>query len=296
MGDNRKVSLIVPPRIVKLSTRTEVDIKRSIPQPALRRIGAWVFIDHFGPTAQVDGMVVANHPHTGLQTVTWPFAGLVEHRDSVGSIQVLKPGQLNLMTAGKGISHSEISQVGAESLHASQLWLALPESSRHVEPFFEHHDELPILNFGNSQAKVFIGSLGTTVSPATVYSPLVGAELQVAGELHLPLDPTFEHGILVVSGEVNVNGVAVAVDDLIYLPVGEEATVSGNGVALLLGGEPFTEHIVMWWNFIGRSHSEIVAWRESWNAQGSDWPSFEDKVGGWIPAPELPNVTLQSRG
>ena len=296
MGDNQKVSLIVPPRIVKLSTRTEVDIKRSIPQPALRRIGAWVFIDHFGPTKQVDGMVVANHPHTGLQTVTWPFAGLVEHRDSIGSIQVLKPGQLNLMTAGKGISHSEISLVGADSLHAAQLWLALPESARHVEPFFEHHDGLPTLSFGNSQAKVFIGSLGTIASPAKIFSPLVGAELRISGEMQLPLNQTFEHGILVVAGDVSVNGVAVAVDDLIYLPVGEEATVSGNGVALILGGEPFTEHIVMWWNFIGRSHSEIVAWRESWNAQGTDWPSFEDKVGGWIPAPELPNVTLQSRG
>jgi hypothetical protein len=290
------VSLIVTPRIVKLTTRTEVDIKRTIPQPALRRIGAWVFIDHFGPTKQVDGMVVANHPHTGLQTVTWPFAGRVEHRDSVGSIQLLEPGQLNLMTAGKGISHSEISQVGTDSLHAAQLWLALPEGERNVEPFFEHHGELPMLHFGDSEAKVFIGSLGTAKSPATVFSRLVGAELQVSGQIQLPLDESFEHGILVVSGEVEVNGIRVGVDDLIYLPVGEGATVSGKGVALLLGGEPFTEHIVMWWNFIGRSHAEIVAWREAWNAQGSDWPSFEDKVGGWIPAPELPNVTLQSRG
>jgi redox-sensitive bicupin YhaK (pirin superfamily) len=109
------MSLIVNPRLVKLTTRTEVDIKRSFPQPALRRIGAWVFLDHFGPTEQVDGMVVANHPHTGLQTVTWPFAGEVEHRDSVGSVQVLRPGELNLMTAGRGISHSEISQVGPKS-------------------------------------------------------------------------------------------------------------------------------------------------------------------------------------
>jgi redox-sensitive bicupin YhaK (pirin superfamily) len=290
------MSLVVTPRLVKLTTRTEIDIKRSIPQPALRRIGAWVFIDHFGPTEQVNGMVVANHPHTGLQTVTWPFSGRVEHRDSVGSIQVLEPGQLNLMTAGKGISHSEISQVGADSLHATQLWIALPESSRNVEPFFEHHDELPILTLGDSEAKVFIGSLDTAASPATVFSSLVGAELQVSGEFELPLDESFEHGILVVSGNVFVNGIPVAVDDLIYLPVGEGAQVSGSGVAMLIGGEPFTEHIVMWWNFIGRSHSEIVAWREAWNAQGADWPSFEDKVGGWIPAPDLPNVTLQSRG
>jgi redox-sensitive bicupin YhaK (pirin superfamily) len=289
------MSLIVNPRLVKLTTRTEVDIKRSFPQPALRRIGAWVFLDHFGPTEQVDGMVVANHPHTGLQTVTWPFAGEVEHRDSVGSVQVLRPGELNLMTAGRGISHSEISQVGPKSLHATQLWVALPEANRNVEPFFEHHHELPVLSFHDSVVKVFIGTLGTGVSPATVFSPLVGAELQVSGEFSLPLNPSFEHGILVVAGDVTVNGQTVGVDDLIYLEVGEKAVVSGAGKAILLGGEPFTEHIVMWWNFIGRSHAEIVAWREAWNAQGADWPSFEDKVGGWIPAPELPNVTLNPR-
>ncbi len=290
------MSLIVSPRLVKLTTRTEVDIKRSFPQPALRRIGAWVFLDHFGPTKQVDGMVVAQHPHTGLQTVTWPFAGLMEHRDSVGSIQVLRPSELNLMTAGRGISHSEISQVGPELLHAAQLWLALPEADRNIEPFFEHHAELPVLEFGDSSAKVFIGTLGEAKSPAKVFSPLVGAELEVSGEMELPLEETFEHGVLVVSGEIFVNGQLVAVNDLVYLPVGETATVSGNGVALLLGGEPFTEHIVMWWNFIGRSHAEIVSWREAWNAQGEDWAPFEDAIGGWIPAPNLPNVTLQSRG
>jgi redox-sensitive bicupin YhaK (pirin superfamily) len=289
------MSLIVTPRLVKLTTRTEVDIKRSFPQPALRRIGAWVFLDHFGPTKQVEGMVVAQHPHTGLQTVTWPFAGLMEHRDSVGSVQTLRPSELNLMTAGKGISHSEISQVGPDWLHAAQLWLALPEAARNVDPFFEHHAELPVLAFGTSTAKVFIGSLGEATSPATVFTPLVGAELQVSSEFKLPLSSNFEHGILVVSGEVTVNGSPVAVDDLMYLPVGEEAVLSGNGVALLLGGEPFKEHIVMWWNFIGRSHSEIVAWREAWNAQGSDWAPFEDAIGGWIPAPALPNVTLQPR-
>ena len=290
------MTLIVAPRIVKLTTRTEVDIKRSIPQPALRRIGAWVFIDHFGPTKQVDGMVVANHPHTGLQTVTWPFAGKVEHRDSIGSIQILEPGQLNLMTAGSGISHSEKSLVGSDSLHAAQLWLALPEAERNREPSFEHHSELPTLLLGETKATVFIGSFGGVVSPANVYTPLVGAELQVSGKTHLPLNPAFEHGILLTSGSLKVNGQSLEVDQLAYLSTGQAAELEGNGMALLLGGEPFKEHVVMWWNFIGRSHQEIVAWRESWNAREAKWPSFEDQVGGWIPAPELPNVTLQSRG
>lgn len=290
------MSLIVTPRLVKLTTRTEVEIKRSIPQPALRRIGAWVFVDHFGPTKQVKGMVVARHPHTGLQTVTWPIAGEVEHRDSEGSIQILRPSELNLMTSGRGISHSEISLAGTPSLHAAQLWVALPESARNIEPFFEHHSELPTLELGQSTAKVFIGTLASATSPATSYSPLVGAELAISGEFALPLNPSFEHGILVISGTVLVNGSAVSADDLIYLGVGEAATISGNGLALLIGGEPFTEHIVMWWNFIGRSHSEIVAWREAWNSQEPQWNDFEDNVGGWIPAPNLPNVTLRSRG
>ena len=289
------MSLTVSPRVVKLTTRTEVDIKRSFPQPALRRIGAWVFLDHFGPTKQVDGMVVARHPHTGLQTVTWPFAGRVEHRDSVGSIQVLEPSQLNLMSAGRGISHSEISLNGTEILHAAQLWLALPEAERSGEPFFEHHGVLPELEFGGVKATVFIGKLGTAVSPATVFTPLVGAELKVSGSATLPLDSSFEHGVLAVTGELFVNGQAVAVDDLVYLPVGEGVEISGNGTALLLGGEPFREHIVMWWNFIGRSHADIVRMREEWNLQGENWPDFDDKIGGWIPAPELPNVELRPR-
>ena len=289
------MSLVVSPRVVKLTTRTEVDIKRSFPQPALRRIGAWVFLDHFGPTPQVEGMVVAQHPHTGLQTVTWPFAGHVEHRDSVGSIRVLNPGELNLMTAGKGISHSEISLPTSDSLHAAQLWLALPESARGIDPFFEHHGNLPMFSTGSNQATVFIGSLGGVTSPAKVFTPLVGAELRVTTDWALPLDPEFEHGILAVSGELFVNGERLAVDDLVYLAPGETASISGNGVALLLGGEPFKEHIVMWWNFIARSHAEIVQMREAWNAQGPDWSPFEDRIGGWIPAPELPNVELRPR-
>ena len=287
--------LIVKPRVVKLTTRTEVDIKRSFPQPALRRIGAWVFLDHFGPTPQVDGMVVARHPHTGLQTVTWPFAGTVEHRDSAGSVQMLKPGELNLMTAGSGISHSELSQPIGDWLHAAQLWLALPSEHRNVSPFFEHHSNLPLVRFGSASARVFIGELAGQRSPATIFSPLVGAELQVSGAADIPLNALFEHGVLAVSGNITVNGVAVDVDDLIYLEPGEALEISGNGIALLLGGEPFTEHLVMWWNFIGRSHAEIVNWRESWNAQEPQWNDFEDLVGGWIPAPELPNVELRPR-
>ena len=288
--------MIIDPRIVKLSTRTEVDIKRNLPHAHLRRIGAWVFLDHFGPTAQVDGMVVAAHPHTGLQTVTWPFAGRVDHRDSIGSKQLIEPGQLNLMTAGRGIAHSEVSLVGPAALHAVQLWVALPDEARNMAPTFEHLAELPQFEAKNLKAIVFIGALGSAVSPAKVYSPLVGAELQVSGSATLPVNDRWEHGVLVVNGEARINGETVAKDQLFFVATGrDQLQLEGDFKAILIGGEPFAEPIVMWWNFIARSSDEIVEMRETWNARDDRFGEVEDTIGGWIPAPELPNVTLRPR-
>ena len=290
------MSLIIDPRIVKLTTRTEVDIKRNLPHAHLRRIGAWVFLDHFGPTVQVDGMVVAAHPHTGLQTVTWPFAGRIGHRDSIGSQQLIEPGQLNLMTAGKGIAHSEVSLVGPSALHAVQLWVALPDSVRGIEPTFEHVANPPTFSKPGIEATVFMGSLGGVESPAKTYSPLVGAEVNVFGSALLPIDPGWEHGVLVISGEAEINGEAIAPDQLAFFEAGAtELTLKGNFKAILIGGEPFTEPIVMWWNFIARTSDEIVAMRDAWNAREASFGEVEDNIGGWIPAPALPNATLRAR-
>ncbi|MCX8530120.1 MAG: pirin family protein [Rhodoluna sp.] len=290
------MSQILEPRIVKLTTRTEVDIKRNLPHAHLRRIGAWVFLDHFGPTAQVDGMVVAAHPHTGLQTVTWPFAGRVDHRDSIGSQQIIEPGQLNLMTAGRGIAHSEQSLVGPSELHSVQLWVALPDAVREMAPTFEHLGNPPTFTLSCLEAIVFIGSLGGVESPASVYSPLVGAELKVSGNATFPINQDWEHGVLVVEGDAEVNGEMVLKDSLIFLPAGANAiNLQGNCKLLLIGGEPFAEPIVMWWNFIARTSEEIVEMRETWNARDPQFGEVADEVGGWIPAPELPNVTLRAR-
>ena len=294
---------VIDPRVVKISTRTEVDIKRSLPHAALKRIGAWVFLDHFGPTDQVDGMVVAAHPHAGLQTVTWPFAGVVDHRDSVGSQQIIRAGQLNLMTAGRGVAHSEKSQPIGDQLHAVQLWVALPDDVRNQDASFEHLADLPELKRGALTARVFIGELDGVRSPARVFTPLVGAELRLpAGEqATLPLRPEFEYGLLVVHGEALVNGLRVAPDQLAYFEPAEfgelqlEASGSGELLAVLLGGEPFGEPIVMWWNFIGRTADEIVEMREQWNARDQRFGEVVDEVGGWIPAPDLPNATLRAR-
>ena len=294
------MALIVEPRIVKISTRTEIDIRRSLPHAKLGRIGAWVFLDHFGPTNQVDGMVVASHPHTGLQTVTWPFAGQVHHHDTIGSSQVLRAGELNLMTAGRGIAHSEKSlQVGSE-LHAAQLWLALPDAVRNSAPSFEHHDDLPKLVAGDAAITVFIGELAGVESPATVFSPLVGAELRMAagGESNVPLNPEWQHGLLVAQGKVLVNGQSVGLNELAYFEVGaNELEIEANEdfVGLLLGGAPFDEKIIMWWNFIARTSDEIVDMREHWNSAHEDFGTIVDQIGEWIPAPELPNVTLRAR-
>ena len=294
---------VIDPRVVKISTRTEVDIKRSLPHAALRRIGAWVFLDHFGPTDQVDGMVVAAHPHTGLQTVTWPFAGVVDHRDSVGSVQTIRPGQLNLMTAGRGVAHSEKSQPVGDQLHAVQLWLALPDEVRNQDAAFEHHADLPELKRGALTARVFIGELDGVRSPARVFSPLVGAELRLpaAETATLPLRPDWEYGLLVVHGSALVNGVRVAPDQLAFFEPAEfaelqlESAGPGELLAVLLGGEPFAEPIVMWWNFIARTGEEIVEMREQWNARDNRFGEVVDEVGGWIQAPDLPNATLRAR-
>lgn len=297
--------MILDPRAVKLNTRTGVEVHRLLPHAHLRRIGAWVFLDHFGPTNQRDAMVVAAHPHTGLQTATWLLQGQAEHHDSVGSSQLLEPSQFNLMTAGRGIAHSELGLAG-DAMHAVQLWIALPESVRNMEPFFEHHANLPVAAGRGFVARVFAGTFHGATSPARVFSPLVGAELELDtdGEFALPVDAGFEHGILPLTGSIWVNGEHVEAGQLWFGGVGNSslnlrAGRSGTRV-LLVGGEPFAEDLVMWWNFIGRSHEEIVQWRDTWNAQDPSTaeqfgPTFADKVGGYIPAPELPNLRLKAR-
>lgn len=287
---------LVAPREVKLTTRTETSVFRTVPSPAVRRIGAWIFVDHFGPTPQVAGMTVAQHPHTGLQTVTYLFAGEVDHRDSIGSVQRIRPGQLNLMTAGNGVAHSERSVAGTTTeLHAVQLWLALPESHRQSAPAFQHLDEAAAVVVGNARFKVFIGEYSGANSKAVVYHPTLGAEVSLQGEHRLQLRPDWEYGLLLVAGELKVDGEELPLRNLIYSPAGaSELKLEGDGArAILLGGAPFTEPIVMWWNFVGRSHEEIVQMRERWNQR--DYPEFSDELGGWIPAPELPNVNLRAR-
>lgn len=293
--------MLIEPRTVKLTTRTGVAVHRTIPHANLKMIGAWCFVDHFGPTEQTDGMVVAAHPHTGLQTVTWLIEGAIEHRDSIGSIQRIEPGQLNLMTAGRGIAHSELSLAGPERLHAVQLWVALPKSAIDAAPEFEHQSDLPKVSAPGYTATVLAGEFLGTSAPTKVFSAMMGAELRFDGQndTRIPLNPRFEHGFMLASGELTVNGTPIPVSGLYFVPAGAESVnieASPGAIVLMLGGEPFGEKILMWWNFIGRTHEDIVKARGQWNAEDQNrFPDFEDSIGDRIPAPELPNVTLQPR-
>ncbi|AHH99524.1 pirin family protein [Kutzneria viridogrisea] len=286
---------------VKLGESTVV--RRLLPNIGRRMIGAWCFVDHYGPEdiASEPGMQVAPHPHTGLQTVSWLHEGEVEHRDSLGSLQTVRPRQLGLMTAGRAISHSEQSP-GAHGpvLHGAQLWVALPDQHRHVDPSFEFHADLPVLTSGGLTATVLLGELAGAESPGTTYSPLVGADLALAAgtDVRLPVRPDFEYAALSMSGAAEVDGVEVAAGNLLYLGCGRRELrlrASVDSAVMLLGGEPFEERIVMWWNFVARSGEEITQARADWMG-GDRFGTVHGYQGGPIPAPALPGTPLKPRG
>jgi redox-sensitive bicupin YhaK (pirin superfamily) len=300
---------ILEPRQVPLGGPRAMDVRRTLPQRGRSLIGAWCFADHYGPddVAETGGMVVPPHPHTGLQTVSWLFAGEIEHRDSSGAHAMVRPGELNLMTAGRGIQHSEVSTPTTRMLHGVQLWTALPDASRHTTPMFEHYVP-PVVEFPEGSISVFLGSLVGQKSTATAFSPLVGAQIDLkAGySITLPIEPGFEHGVLVDSGLVSVEGVAVPRSHLAYLGPGRESLQLEATTAtrlVLIGGEPLGEQIVMWWNFIGRAHDEITTFRTQWQSEvvggGTDAGHF-GTVRGYdgppLPAPAMPTVRLKPRG
>jgi redox-sensitive bicupin YhaK (pirin superfamily) len=289
-------------REVVVGTR-DMLVTRTLPNRDRRMVGAWCFVDHYGPddVAGHPGMLVPPHPHTGLQTVSWLVEGDVLHRDSVGSLQMIRPGQLNLMTAGRGISHSEESpQDHSPILHGVQLWVALPDRHRQVEPHFEHHADLPVLTDSGAEVTVLMGDLDSATSSAQLYSPLVGAEATLRGgaETRLPLRPDFEYAALTLAGTVDVDGLPLAPGPLLYLGTGRSdlaLRAEQPGRVLLLGGEPFDEQIVMWWNFVGRSHDEIVQDRADWMS-GARFGAVGGFDGDPLPAPALPTAQLKPRG
>ncbi|NYF09563.1 hypothetical protein HDC94_000719 [Leifsonia sp. AK011] len=295
---------ILEPRDVPLGGPRAMGVRRTLPQRARSLIGAWCFVDHYGPEAVE--MDVPPHPHTGLQTVSWLFSGRIEHRDTVGSHAIINPGELNLMTAGRGIAHSEVSVPSPDPvvLHGAQLWIALPDSARHREPFFENVAPEPFA-LGEATARVFIGSLAGVSSPARVFTELVGAQLDIpaGATVTVPVERGHEHGVLVDAGDVTVDGASVPVSHLGYLPSGTDSitfVAQTDARLLLIGGTPLGEQIVMWWNFIGRDHDEIQRFRDEWQAGLSVHPGRFGILNGYdgnpLPAPQLPPIRLKPRG
>lgn len=246
-------------------------VRRVLPRRGRRLVGAWGFADHMGP-ADVDpdrSPGVGPHPHCGLATVTWLLDGELLHRDSLGTEQPIRPGQLNLMTAGHGVQHAEEGTGYAGSFEGVQLWLAQPEATRSGPAAFEHHAELPRVDLGAGTGTVLVGEFADAASPARRDTELVGVDLRLHGTADLPLRPDFEYALIGLRGAVELDGVRIGPGQLAYLGAGADelrVRVPDRGRALLLGGVPFDEEVLMFWNFVGRDRAELADAGRAWNA------------------------------
>jgi redox-sensitive bicupin YhaK (pirin superfamily) len=248
-------------------------VRRALPRRGRRTVGAWCFADHMGPADVTEGggLDVGPHPHMGLQTVTWLLDGQALHKDTLGSEQVIAPGQLNLMTAGHAVAHAEEATGHYRgTLEGIQLWIAQPERTRNGTAAFEHHGELPQRELDGAVATVLVGDLDGTRSPARHDTPLVGVDLDLRAPTTVPLRRDFEYAVVVMRGAVAVDGTPVVPGQLAYLGLERDELrldVSGPTRAILLGGEPFPEPLMMWWNFVARNREEIDAAYASWRDQ-----------------------------
>src|SRR3954464_12650000 len=280
---------ISPGREATVGTTT---VRRALPQRSRRTVGPWCFADHFGPAGPRSGPSIGPHPHTGLHTVTWLFEGELVHVDSLGSEQAIRPGQLNLMTAGQGIAHAEDDAVDYDGpMHGVQLWVAQPELTRHGDAAFEHHAELPRAEVGAGVATVLIGDYAGLASSARADTPMVGVDLDLPrGEFELPLREDFEHALVVTQGALRIGSDVVGPGVLAYLGqnradigvITDEPTR-----ALLLGGEPFRDRVLMWWNFVARTRDEVELATKDWNGESDRFGTVSSRLAR-IPAPVPP--------
>jgi hypothetical protein len=272
-------------------------VTRILPTKGRRTIGPWCFVDLILPPDFEDPhpLEIGPHPHTGLATVTWLLEGSALHSDSLGTEQPIHPGQLNLMTAGRGIAHAELGTT--TGIHGIQLWLAQPEPTRQGESRFQHVAELPVAEFATAEAAVMVGSLDGVQSPAVVDTAMVGADIRARrGLLELPTQPHFEYGVVPLDRRLKVGDDIVEPGWLALVPpTGEAVRVEIADQAarfLFLGGESLGEPIEMWWNFVARSKEEITAAWRAWQAHDEDWfgpvPSHLSRIEAprppWVPA------------
>ncbi|MDM1772367.1 MULTISPECIES: pirin family protein [Acinetobacter] len=277
-------------------------IKRALPSRYKRMIGAWCFLDHAGPVSfpQGDGLDVGPHPHIGLQTFTWMIEGTLMHTDSIGSKQLIRPKQVNLMTAGQGISHTEVAPEQETHMHAAQLWIALPDAKRNMPPRFDHYPELPVVSRDGIEFTVLVGEFLETRSPVEVHSPLLAVDLTAAETVRtrLQLNPAFEYGFMALEGTAHINQHELNEDNMVVLEPGLqdiEIELHQGARVLLLGGEPFESAILLWWNFVGRTQDELSEAREQWVNQDPRFGSIPDYNGPRLEAPALPDKMRASR-
>lgn len=277
-------------------------IKRALPSRQKRMIGAWCFLDHAGPVTfpQGDGLDVGPHPHIGLQTFTWLIEGTMMHNDSIGSKQLIRPKQVNLMTAGHGISHTEVAPDTETKMHAAQLWIALPDDKINMAPQFDHYPELPIAEQDDVEFTVLVGEFMNTTSPVKVHTELVGVDFYAKDSTttRIPLNSKFEYGFLALEGEAVINGHELNNDNMVVLEPGInqiEVQLHKGSRLLLIGGEPFESPILLWWNFVGRTQEELKQATEQWINQDARFGSIPEYDGPRLEAPAFPDKMRASK-
>ena len=272
-------------------------VRRAVPSPQCRMVGPFVFVDQFGP-AQLDlgaGMDVRPHPHINLATVTWLFEGAIDHRDSLGTFSTIRPGTVNLMTAGSGIVHSERSPASEREagprLYGMQTWLALPDGREEIAPAFEAVSGLPVLEDTCVSARVIMGSLWGKRAPTTCHAETIYAEINLGPAGSVPLDAEAdERAVMLVGGEASIDGRALVLYELNVLKPGERMTLSSDrgGKIMLLGGEAFTSHRYVYWNFVSSSRERIEQAKEDWRA--GRFAKVPGDEAEFIPLPDKPKT------
>ena len=276
-------------------------LRRALPGRALRTVGAWCFLDHAGPAtfAPGQGMHVGPHPHIGLQTFTWMIEGELLHRDSLGSEQVIRAGQVNLMTAGRGIVHSEDQVADGGALHAAQMWIALPDAERDRAPAFQHYPQLPTIERDGLTITLLVGEALGQRSPVQVFTPMIGLDLvaRSAAQTLLPLDAGHEHAVLVLRGAASVAGVALQPGTLLDLGHGRHSLdvhCTADTQVLVLGGEPFGPPPLLWWNFVARTQDELEQALADWNHGAARFGAVPGATSPRLVAPALAGLRLKA--
>ncbi len=274
-------------------------VRRTLPSRPRTMVGPFIFVDQFGP-AQFDigaGMDVRPHPHINLSTVTYLFEGAIDHRDSLGTLATIRPGALNLMTAGRGIVHSErtpaAERASGSPIAGMQTWLALPDGKEEVDPTFEHvaADALPVVEGDGVRATVIMGDLWGASSPVTQHAATIYADIAMAPGSSLPISAEAdERAILVASGSASLDGQALDTHSLHILAPGQPMVLRANTAArvMLLGGEAFATPRHVWWNFVSSSGDRINQAKEDWRAGA--FGTVPGDAEEFIPIPDVPKT------